>query len=141
MNKTRKRLISLPICILLVIVMAIPASARASAYFDYTNLAITNISNGSIKIKLHVLATGTMQEVGATEVVIYEKKSDGGFDPVYTFTKENYPSMVTYNRMSYITYLTYYGSTGKSYYVLAAFYAKNSSGSQTKWVSTSVINT
>lgn len=141
MSHVRKNFLSLLLCIVLIFSMTIPASARASEYFHRTYVSATNAGNGVLRIKVDLAATGTMQELGATEVVVYEKKSNGSYDDVYTFTRELYPNLITKNRLSYVTYVTYYGSPGKSYYILCAFYAKNSSGSQTLWGSSSVVNT
>lgn len=141
MTCIKRRSLALLLCIVLTCCMVIPASARASEYFHRTYVKATNVGGGTLSIMVDLAATGTMQEVGATKVVVYEKKSNGNFEPVYTFTREAYPNLITYNRLSYITYVTYYGDPGKSYYVSAAFYAKNASGSQTKWGDSSVVYT
>lgn len=139
MKVTKKKLISLSLCIvMLLFVLVIPASARASAYFSYTSLYAEDLGNGTISIKVHALGTGTMQEIGATQVIIYEKQSDGSYDPVRTYTKGDYPSLISYNRASHLSYVTYYGTPGKSYYALCAFYAKNATGSQIKWSTSNV---
>lgn len=134
MKISKQKIISLSLCIvMLVFVLAIPASARASAYFNYTNVYVDDKGNGTIRIQVHVIGTGTMQEIGATQVIVYEEQSDGSYDPVRTYTKNECPSLISYNRASHISYITHYGTPGKSYYALCAFYAKNSSGSQIKW--------
>lgn len=141
MISNRKRIFSVILCLVLVFTMAISASARASEYFHRTYTSATHIGNGTLRIKVDLAATGTMQEVGATKVVVYEKNSNGDYESVYTFTRELYPNLITYNRLSYVTYVTYYGETGTSYYVSVAFYAKNAYGSQTKWGDSSVVDT
>ena len=134
MRINKQKLISLSLCvIILAFTLAIPASARASAYFSYTNVHVNDIGGGTLRIKVHVLGTGTMQEIGATQVIVYEKQSDGSYDPVRTYTSSECPSLLSYNRASHISYITHYGTPGKSYYALCAFYAKNSTGSQIKW--------
>lgn len=134
MKITKKKLISLSLCIIILVFnLALPASARASAYFTYTNVYADDIGNGTISIKVHVLGTGTMQEIGATQVIVYEEQSNGSYKAVRTYTQSNYPSLISYNRASHISYVTHYGTPGKSYYAVCAFYAKNATGSQTKW--------
>ena len=135
MKITKKKIISLSLCIIMLFfTLAIPASARASAYFSYTNVFAEDIGNGTISIKVHVLGTGTMQQIGASQVIVYEEQSDGSYEPVATYTKETYyPPLVSYNRASHLSYVTHYGTPGKSYYALWAFYAKNKNGSQIKW--------
>lgn len=133
MTHAKKRSLSLCLCLLLIFSMSIPASARASEYFHRTYVEATDIGSGVIRIKIDVGATETMQELGADQVIIYEKQSDGSYDPVRTYTKRTTPSLVSYNRASHVSYITYQGSPGKSYYALCAFYAKNSNGSQILW--------
>ena len=141
MSHTKKRSLSVALCFILMCTMIIPASARASEYFHRTYVTATNIGGGTLSIMIDLAATGTMQEVGEKEVIVYEKKSNGNYESVYTFTREAYPSLISYNRLSHVSYVTYYGSPGKSYYISAAFYAKNANGSQTLWGSSSVVRT
>ena len=138
MPHIKKKPLSILLICLLVFSMAIPASARASEYFYRTYVEATDIGNGTIRIKIDIGATKTMQELGATQVIVYEKQSDGSYDPVRTYTRSEYPSLISYNRASHVSYITHYGTPGKSYYALCAFYAKNSTGSQTKWGSSNV---
>lgn len=141
MTCMRKRQISLLLCFALIFCLSISASARASEYFYRTSVSATNVGNGAIRIQVDVGATGTMQELGATQVIVHEKTSNGDYEPIYTFTRKAYPSLVTKNRASYVTYVTYYGSPGKSYYILCAFYAKKSTGSQIIWGGSNIVNT
>lgn len=141
MKLTKKGSLFLLLCFILTCCMALPASARASEYFHRTYVHATDVGGGTLSILIDLAATGTMQEVGASKVVVYEKKSSGSYEPVYTFTREAYPSLISYNRLSHVNYLTYYGSPGKYYYVSAAFYAKNANGSQTLWGSSSIVHT
>lgn len=134
MIHTTKRSITLFLLLALMFSITIPASARASEYFFRTYVKATDIGSGVIRILIDVGATETMQELGATQVTVYEEQSDGSYDPVRTYTRYNYsPSMISYNRASHVSYVTHYGTPGKSYYAVCAFYAKNATGSQTKW--------
>ena len=139
--KLKKRSLFLVLCLILSCCMVLPASARASEYFHRTYVHATDTGGGTLRILIDLAATGTMQEVGASKVIVYEKNSSGNYESVYTFTREAYPSLISYNRVSHANYLTYYGSPGKTYYVSAAFYAKNANGSQTLWGSSSVVHT
>lgn len=133
MTHISKKPFVLVLCLLLVFVMAIPVGARASAYFSRTYAEATDIGGGTIRIKVDLAGTGTMQEIGATQVIVYEEQPDGSYDPVRTYTRSEYPSLISYNRASHVSYVTHYGTSGKSYYALCAFYAKNATGSQIKW--------
>lgn len=134
MIHTKKRSIALFLLLALIFSITIPASARASEYFFRTYVKATDIGSGVIRILVDVAATETMQEVGATQVIVYEEQSDGSYDPVRTYTRYNYsPSLISYNRVSHVSYVTHYGTPGKSYFAICAFYAKDENGSQTKW--------
>lgn len=133
MTQIKKRSLALFLLLVLVFSITIPASARASEYFHRTYVKVTDIGSGVQRILVDVGATETMQELGATQVIVYEKQSDGSYDPVKTYTRNDCPSLISYNRASHVSYITHYGTPGKSYYALCAFYAKNSSGSQIKW--------
>lgn len=133
MKIAKRRLLSICLCAILIFSMAIPVGARASEYFHRTYIEATDIGSGVIRIKIDLGATETMQELGATKVIVYEKKANGTSEPVRTYTRENTPSLITYNRASYVTYVTYYGSSAKSYYAICSFYAKNSNGAQILW--------
>lgn len=138
MKSTKKRLLSIFLFTILIFGMALPAGARASEYFHRTYIEATDIGSGVIRIKVDLGATETMQELGATKVIVYEKKADGSSALVRTYTREDTPSLITYNKASYVTYVTYYGSSSKSYYAICAFYAKNSNGAQILWGSSNV---
>ena len=70
-----------------------------------------------------------MQEIGATTITVHEKKQDGSYQPVYTYTKEKNPNLIGKNRNAYLIDITYQGVAGKDYYILAQCYAKNANGS------------
>lgn len=141
MTRIKRNTLSIALCFIIICTMIIPASARASEYFHRTYVTATHVGGGTLSIMIDLAATGTMQEVGAKEVIVYEKKSNGSYDPVYTFTREAYPSLISHNRLSHVSYVTYYGNTGRTYYVSVAFYAKNANGSQTLWGSSSAVHT
>ncbi len=141
MANIKRKALSLSLCIVLIFSMAIPASARASEYFYRTYIEVTDVGNGVLRIKVDLGATETMQELGATKVIVYEKSSSGNYEPIFTFERQYYSQLVTYNRASHVAYVTYYGETGKSYYALCAFYAKNATGSQIKWGGSNIEDT
>ena len=78
MSKTKQRLFSLTLVAAMFFVLAIPASARASAYIDTAAITTKSLGNGKISIRLDVVATTTMNEVGATQIIVNEKGAKGG---------------------------------------------------------------
>lgn len=134
-----KRTIPLFLFLVLIFGLTVSASARASDYFSDTNVSATKSGSGILRIKLDVSATGTMRELGATEIIVYEKQPSGSYQDVFTFKRAEYPNLVVKNRSSYITYVTYYGTPGKTYYITAHCYAANAEGSQYMWAGSSAV--
>ena len=135
MVKTSQRtILSLFFVVVLTFSLTVPASARASDYFVDKKLSASSAGNGTLKLTLTVLATETMQELGASQIRVYEKQSNGTNKVVYTFYRASYPKLIAKNRASMVVDLTYRGVPGKTYYATAGCYAKNSKGSSTIWV-------
>ena len=109
--------------------LAIPASARASDYIARAIVDVSSGGNGKIIILVDVMGKSKMQEIGATTITVHEKKQDGSYQPVYTYTKEKNPNLIGKNRNAYLIDITYQGVAGRDYYILAQCYAKNANGS------------
>ena len=139
MNIKKQKLISVVLVVTLFFTLAISASARASDYIARASVSASSSGNGRISIEVKTLATGVMQEIGALTVVVSEKISEGNYQPVYTFTRNQYRNLVVKNRRSYSNTLTYQGTAGKSYYITAQCYAKNVNGSGTTWVGSNIV--
>lgn len=129
MTKTKQRLLSLTLVIAMFFALAIPASARASDYIARAIVDVSSGGNGKIIILVDVMGKSKMQEIGATTITVHEKKQDGSYQPVYTYTKEKNPNLIGKNRNAYLIDITYQGVAGKDYYILAQCYAKNANGS------------
>ena len=129
----KKRLLALfcAVSVLLSLTTAVCAvnpGARASDYFSYTSVRAYAESGGKILFETDIDATHTMQEVGVSELYVYEKQSDGTWDEVYIFTKEEHPYLIETNSIGACIDATYQGTVGKQYYALVACYAKDSDG-------------
>lgn len=129
MTKTKQRLLSLTLVIAMFFALAIPASARASDYIARAIVDVSSGGNGKIIILVDVMGKSKMQEIGATTITVHEKKQDGSYQPVYTYTKEKNPNLIGKNHNAYLIDITYQGVAGKDYYILAQCYAKNANGS------------
>lgn len=139
MSKTKQRLFSLTLVAAMFFVLAIPASARASAYIDTAAITTKSLGNGKISIRLDVVATTTMNEVGATQIIVNEKGANGKYSPVYIYTTEKH-NLKAKNCAYYTANVTYQGVSGKDYYITAQCYAKNASGSGTSWVGSKTVH-
>lgn len=102
MTKTKQRLLSLTLVIAMFFALAIPASARASDYIARAIVDVSSGGNGKIIILVDVMGKSKMQEIGATTITVHEKKQDGSYQPVYTYTKEKNPNLIGKNRNAYL---------------------------------------
>lgn len=103
----------------------------ASTYFSNYSAEIIPNRNGEITIRYSDQAKTPMTELGASKVVVQEKSGSAWTDKK-TFKKSTTPSMVGSNRAVFSKDLSYSGTAGKEYRAIVTFYAKNSSGSDTK---------
>lgn len=138
----KKRLLALLCTVLLLTsltTIAYAANTRASAYFSATDVRAYAKSGGKILFEIDVDATHTMQEVGASEVYVYEEQSDGSWDNVYTFTMDEHSYLIETNSIGACVDATYQGTVGRDYFAMVACYAKDSNGSEKLMFETPVV--
>ena len=129
----KKRFLSLLFALLLLFSLSTAAyavDARASDYFGYTSVRAYAKSGGKILFEVDINATHTMQEVGASEIYVYEQQDDGSWDNVYTFTMDDHPYLIETNTAGAFVDATYQGTVGKNYFASVSCYAKDSSGTE-----------
>ena len=127
----KKRFFSLLFALLLLFSLSTASyavEARASDYFGYTSVRAYAKSGGKILFEVDINATHTMQEVGASEIYVYEQQDDGSWDNVYTFTMDEHAYLIETNSIGACVDATYQGTVGKNYFATVACYAKDSSG-------------
>ena len=148
MKKRLIQLTTLSLLMSLVFSLVVSASAaapkseleiQASSYFHTENLGLAVVGSGKITVEIDVVSTAKMQELGATDLYIYEVQSDGRYTQVAHYTRDRYPVLIKKDVSQAIIQLTYQGKAGKRYYAEARCYAKNASGSGTRWASSSII--
>ncbi len=133
MSKRLLRSISVILVIVFLIstpVQALAAEARASAWFTGYGASIVASGNGKINIEFRVVGTGTMTKLGASTIDIY--KSNGTFVKTISYTASGNGYMMGYNTAFHSGSVPYSGVAGQKYYAVVNFYAKNSSGSDTR---------
>ena len=138
----KKRFLSLLFALLLLFGLSTAAyavDARASDYFGYTSVRAYAKSGGKILFEVDINATHTMQEVGASEIYVYEQQDDGSWDEVYIFTMEDHPYLIETNSIGACVDATYQGTVGKNYYAVVACYAKDNSGYERIYDETPVV--
>ena len=129
----KKRLLSLLFAVLLLVSLSTAAyavNARASDYFGATSVRAYAKSGGKILFEVDINATHTMQEVGASEIYVYEQQDDGSWDNVYTFTMDDHPYLIETNTAGAFVDATYQGTVGKNYFATVACYARDSAGAE-----------
>ena len=127
----KRRLLSLLCAVILLVSLSTAAyasNARASAYFGATSVRAYAKSGGKILFEVDINATHTMQEVGASEIYVYEQQNDGSWDNVYTFNMDDHPYLIETNTAGAFVDATYQGTVGKNYFATVACYAKDSNG-------------
>ena len=138
----KKRFLSLLFAALLLISLSTVVyaiDARASAYFGATSVRAYARSGGKILFEVDINATHTMQEVGASEIYVYEQQDDGSWDNVYTFTMDEHPYLIETNDFGACVDATYQGTVGKNYFGTVACYAKDSNGGEKLMFDTPVV--
>lgn len=126
------------VCMILVcsLLLAVPAQAasaiepRESAFFSSYSFDLEKVSSTSFRIWFDVISNVTrMDELGASEIVLYRSTNQENWVKIRTYTPENYPQMLAYNTRSHEGYVSYnYASSGYYYTACITFYAKNSTG-------------
>ena len=133
MSKRILRSISVILMIVFLVsapVHAMAAEARASAWLSGYGASIVAAGNGKIKIEFSVVGTGTMTKLGASTIDIY--KSNGTFVKTISYTASGNGYMMGYNTAYHSGSVPYSGVAGQKYYAVVTFYARDSSGSDTR---------
>ena len=128
------------VALCLAIVLIIPATVYAneadsitpyaSYYLDSYNTYICDMGSGKIQIWFDVMGTGTMDELGTLRIMLYESSDSGKtWKWVKTYLHEDYASMLAYDDYYHCSYVSYQGSSSKTYKAYVCIWAgKNGSG-------------
>lgn len=142
MKRKAVSILSLALFLASLLSLAAPCSAaqtRSSDYFFATDVWITAQEGGKILVEFDVNATCPMLEVGVKTFYIYEQQSSGNYKLVKTFSRYDTPGLINTNSFFADGEVTYQGTPGVKYYATAAFYAKDSAGSETLCFDTKVV--
>lgn len=113
--------------------------ARSSDYFAATEVWATATGSGKMIVEFDINATHVMTEVGAAEIIIYEKQSDGSYESVKTFTRYNTSGMIEKNTAGAYGIVHYTGKSRTKYYATLELYAKDANGYEYKYRTTNTI--
>lgn len=107
---------------------------RASERIDISLSTIGKSSSGALSAYFMVGATGKMDVIGATSVEI-QRRTITGWVTEYTFTSEEFPTLMTTNDTRHSAELIYWPLfPGKSYRAVANIYVENATGTSTQWL-------
>lgn len=124
------------VCLILIIatVLAVPVSAEESAapwgssYFTSFLSYLHPTTGNQFQIWIEVVAVGTMEKLGASEIVLQRSSDNSNWTNMKTYTKEAYTNLVADNAFTYKAYVTYTGTSGYYYRAKVEFYAKKGTG-------------
>lgn len=113
------------------------ASSRSSAYLSRYTATLKAIGDGEIAVVVDVDGVGTMDEVGAAEIHIYESTDNVGFEWVASYDSDDYPELLWEDSTHYYDDpIVYDGIVGRYYKAMVCFYAAKNGGSDTAWYTT-----
>jgi len=128
----------LTICLMSTMLCAFAfADNRSSAYLSSYTARVKALSGGEIAVVVDVDGVGTMDEIGAAEIHIYESTDNSLFDLVESYYSDDYPEMLWEDDTYYYdSPVTYEGIPGRYYCATVCFYAAKNNGSDTAWYTT-----
>ena len=113
------------IALLLIFSLTLPISAnaaavetvqpRASAYLDNYGAYVYLPGNGEVQVYFNVTGTGTMDELGALSIKVYESTDGVNWTWKETFMHDLTPGMLSYNDYFHYGCVTYNGVVGRYY--------------------------
>lgn len=123
------------VCVLLILstVLAMPAAAAGTRSIDESSyfmaeLAYLVVSGTDVDIWIEVDAKGMMDELGAKSITVQRSSDKKSWTDMKTYTKEDYPELVTTNTFTHDAHVPYTATSGYYYRAKVWFYAKNSKG-------------
>jgi hypothetical protein len=113
------------------------ASMEASHYLSYYNAYISKTGN-SVKVNFEVQGTGVMDNIGVTEIYLYEKTSTYGswtLVQTYLYTNPLYSDAMMDTNISYKDdYVSYSGNSSYQYKAYVTVYADKDGGSDSRGI-------
>lgn len=109
-----------------------PADTHASnyiaGYFGYIAK-----SGNTIQPVFSVSGTGMMEEIGATEIYLYESVDGVNYSMVKSYRDSNYPNMIAFNTSGHASYMTYEGNANYYYKAYVCVFACRNGGGDARY--------
>lgn len=136
------------IALLLILSLTVPVYAnaavaetiqpRASAYLDNYGAYVYLPGNGEVQVYFNVTGTGTMDEIGALSIKIYESTDGTNWTWKDTFMHDLTPGMLSYNDYFHYGHVSYNGVAGRYYKAYVCIWAGKDGQGDTRYFWTSV---
>lgn len=141
-KNSRKALVLKIVAVLLLAAFVFPTQAvavdaRASYYLNSYSAYVYPGGAGIIQVWFDVAGTGTMDEIGALSIRIYESSDGTNWEWVYTHKHTTTFKMLTYNDYSYVSHVNYVGTAGKYYKAYVCFWAGKDGNGDSRYYWTS----
>ena len=135
---TRTRLLLRVVAIILLVVAVLPINTmavepRASDYLSMYTAYIYPAGWGKIQVWFSVDGTGTMDEIGALEIQIYESKDNENWCWVETFMYPDDEGMLGFNNYYYTGHVEYSGTIGRYYKAYVCVWAGKDGDGDTRY--------
>lgn len=142
MNIIYKRFFASIVSFCLICAMAVPSVAFAAVnppaethasdyiagYFGYISK-----SGNTIQPVFSVSGTGMMEEIGATQLYLYESTDGVNYNMVKSYRHSNYSNMLAYNTSYHGGYMTYEGNANYYYKAYVCVYAGRNGGGDARY--------
>ena len=142
-NKVKTALIK-SVVVVLILSLLTPCSVMAatseeiqpyaSNYLTAYNTYICDMGNGEFQIWYEVLGKSIMDEIGVLSIELYEVNSDGSLTWIKTFMHTDYDSMLETNDNYIYSYVSYKGSSSKTYKAYVCIWAGKNGGGDTRYM-------
>ena len=131
------------VSILLIIVFLCPietlaVESRASDYLNSYTAYIYPAGWGKVQVWFSVDGPGTMDEIGALEIQLYESKDNETWTWVKTFEHQNDEGMLGYNNYYHDGYVEYNGTIGRYYQAYVCIWGGKDGDGDTRYFWTPV---
>jgi hypothetical protein len=141
--KAKKRLILRVAAIILIVTIVLPVNAmavepRASDYLTAYTAYIYPAGWGKVQVWFSVDGTGTMDEIGALTIYLYESKDNENWTWVETFLHTENIDMLGYNNFYHTNHVEYSGTIGRYYKAYVCVWAGKDGDGDTRYFWTPV---
>ena len=141
-----KRIVTSILSMVIVLSLALPASAsdmqvNASDYISSYSASVQADGGGDITIYFDIVGIGCMDQIGATEIYLYEKNGTlTKLVATYSYTDSAYAdAMMGYDVYWKMGNVSYDGISGREYYARVYYISGVNGGSDTRFQLTKTI--